>query len=58
MNSIKISLAVLAVAKLVTTSILATCIVGTNDILFAKWNHGSNQALSRHNAGNGDLPLI
>ena len=46
MNSNKISLAALEVAIIVTTSILATSIVGTNDILFAKWNHGSNQALS------------
>lgn len=47
MNSNKISLAALAVAIIVTTSILTTSIVGTNDILFAKWNHGSKQALSR-----------
>jgi hypothetical protein len=47
MNSNKISLAALAVAIIVTTSILAAFIVGTNDILSAKWNHGSNQAISR-----------
>ena len=33
--------------KILLMEILATSIVGTNDILFVKWNHGSNQALSR-----------